>query len=509
MLLVGLASLLVALPAIVTASPTTIHMGRHDRIVIVGGGPAGVHYATLLAKKGFTKITIMEASGEIGGKSNTITDPLGYPHEMGTCYATSLYQPVFHLLKEYDPTNRLVPFLPGVKGHTWVNRDAIPTGDYNAYVLQLAAQVVGPLPVQQLIAAVNDGFARYIDVHTSIFGVYDYGLPPQPTNNWARVSMSGLDFLKQNNLLVLEGFFRFVFQQQGYGPLDTAPAFYMLWWVHPEMIRQRQIADSQGKPWTFILSKGYQSLWKAMVNAYPNQIKVMYNAQVFHIMREEAYVYIALFKNGEPDVIFADHIVYAVDLSRNAPIPTDMYGIEKPLFGAEFASSAFVVTLFDSDAHRNESVSQWWPLRGVGRTEGRLQLTRNSRLAIFNPMPAHGSPADPVPTDWGVNATGRQRRVAYQFYNRGVRSSDAATSQRQLLADLNEAKFSNPKLLGQTVHNYFPRYNITQLQQGLVWRVWNNQGMYRTTWIGSSVSFESVLDVVVYNNRLIQRVHMT
>ncbi|KAF0745923.1 hypothetical protein AaE_008337 [Aphanomyces astaci] len=426
MLLVGLASLLVALPAIVTASPTTIHMGRHDRIVIVGGGPAGVHYATLLAKKGFTKITIMEASGEIGGKSNTITDPLGYPHEMGTCYATSLYQPVFHLLKEYDPTNRLVPFLPGVKGHTWVNRDAIPTGDYNAYVLQLAAQVVGPLPVQQLIAAVNDGFAHYIDVHTSIFGVYDYGLPPQPTNNWARVSMSGLDFLKQNNLLVLEGFFRFVFQQQGYGPLDTAPAFYMLWWVHPEMIRQRQIADSQGKPWTFILSKGYQSLWKAMVNAYPNQIKVMYNAQVFHIMREEAYVYIALFKNGEPDVIFADHIVYAVDLSRNAPIPTDMYGIEKPLFGAEFASSAFVVTLFDSDAHRNESVSQ-----------------------------------------------------------------------------------CNPKLLGQTVHNYFPRYNITQLQQGLVWRVWNNQGMYRTTWIGSSVSFESVLDVVVYNNRLIQRVHMT
>ncbi|KAF0715638.1 Aste57867_3265 [Aphanomyces stellatus] len=488
--------------------PTPItELGQNDRIVIVGGGPAGIHYATLLAQKGFTSITILEASNAIGGKTKTVMDPLGFPHELGTCYAHALYTPVFDLLNQYDPTNKLIPFMPTVKGHTWVNQEGQPVTDYNKYILQLAKKAVGPKPLPELIATVNAAFQSYIALHESIFGVYDYGLPPQPSD-WKPLRLSGYDFLAKNKLLAIEGFFRFVFQQQGYGSLENTPAFYMLWWAHPDMVRARQAADSQGKPWVWMLSKGYKSLWQAMLDAYP-QIQVKLNVQVIQVTRRPLPIYITVYDHGVPSVVFADHVVMAIDLSRLAVLPTDLSDTEKLLYKNQSTASSFVVTLFESDATPSESVSQWWPARGVGATQGRLQLTRNSRLALFNPSPAHGAPSDPNPTDWGVNATGRQARVAYQFYNRLVQDSDGATAKAQLMTDLTAAKFGKANVRTQIVHNYFPRFEQAKLEAGVLWKIWGLQGNRHTTWVGSSVSFESILDVIAYNLQLIQRVQMT
>ncbi|KAF0774630.1 hypothetical protein DYB28_012141 [Aphanomyces astaci] len=505
-ILVAAAGLLAACHFVPQATAQVINMRRHERIVIVGGGPAGVHYATLLVKKGFTNITILEQSTEVGGKSKTVVDPLGIPHELGTCYATSLYQPVFDLLKEYDPTNTLVPFVPFIKGHTYVNRDAMPIMDYKAYVAQLVHRLMGPVKERELVREIERAFVSYSSIHTSIFGVYAYGLPPQPSD-WSRIDMSGLEFLRQNKLLALEGFFRFVFQQQGYGTLDTAPAFYMLWWIHPDLLRKRKEADAKRQPWAFMLSKGYQSLWKAMVAKYQRQIDVQLDTKVVQIARTLSPIYVTVRRSNVLDIVRADHLVMATDLSHMVTLPSDLLANDISLT-KDLTSSSFVVSLFESDARKDESVSQWWPNRGVGELEGRLQLTRNSRLSLYNPLPAHGSQSDPAPTNWGVNATGRQTRVAYQFYNQRYPYSPTAVK-TQLLADLESASFTNAVVQKQIIHNYFPRYNLTQLQQGLPWKIWDSQGSIRTTWIGSSVSFESVLDVVVYNNKLIDRVNIT
>ena len=43
-----------------------------ERVCVVGAGPAGVHMALSLKKKGFLNVTIFEKSGRVGGKSYDI-----------------------------------------------------------------------------------------------------------------------------------------------------------------------------------------------------------------------------------------------------------------------------------------------------------------------------------------------------------------------------------------------------------------------------------------------------
>lgn len=60
------------------------------RIGIIGGGPGGISLARLLTERGFSDVTVLERSREVGGKSRTVLHQ-GIPHEMGTCYYTLAY----------------------------------------------------------------------------------------------------------------------------------------------------------------------------------------------------------------------------------------------------------------------------------------------------------------------------------------------------------------------------------------------------------------------------------
>ncbi|KAG9413245.1 hypothetical protein AC1031_016263 [Aphanomyces cochlioides] len=458
-----------------SSHPQTISIGRNQRIVIVGGGPAGVHWASLLALKGFTNIRILDSGTEVGGKSKSYKDKQGLRHDLGTCYAHTLYQPIFDLLKRYDPGNVPVPYLPTNKGQTWILRDGLPATDYSSYSVQVA-MVNGKLATPQAAAnSLADAITRYIQIHNSIFGAYSYGLPPS--------------------------------RRIGYGFFQETAAFYMLWWVHPDLIKDRR---------QYMLSGGYQSLWINMAKAFPDQVTVSLRHKVTKIVRsaKSGITISATIDDTTPVTIQADHLVMAVDLNRNnAPITPDLDAKETPLFTTQNIAATFVVSLIESDPSPIESVAEWWPDRGAGSMQGRLQLTRNTRLALYSPNSSvpyslSTTPGSP-PVTFGVNATGRQRRVAYQYYLRPARENDAAASRGTLLQDLQLANMSNVDVIKQYEWNYAPRYNQSTIENGAPWKVWEQQGYRNTTWIGSSVSYESTLDVVTYNNNLIKRVVMT
>ena len=54
--------------------------------------------ASLLIKRGHT-VKLLEKTGRLGGKSHTIVDECGVPHEMGTCYLHQGYGEIRDLVR--------------------------------------------------------------------------------------------------------------------------------------------------------------------------------------------------------------------------------------------------------------------------------------------------------------------------------------------------------------------------------------------------------------------------
>ena len=72
--------------------------------------------------------------------------------------------------------------------------------------------------------------------------------------------------LFRNDLEILTPIFIYSQQVQGYGMLDQVPAFYLLWWNHPDIARNTigAILGGPPNPGLALLKNGWQSLWLKM-----------------------------------------------------------------------------------------------------------------------------------------------------------------------------------------------------------------------------------------------------
>lgn len=81
---------------------------KNARIAVVGAGPSGLLFASQhLLKRGYTNFDILEKQDRFGGKTFTFRRPAPVggaevPCELGTCYLSIAYEPMFDMFREYD-----------------------------------------------------------------------------------------------------------------------------------------------------------------------------------------------------------------------------------------------------------------------------------------------------------------------------------------------------------------------------------------------------------------------
>ena len=282
-----------------------IPLSRAARIAIVGGGPAGVHMASLLVKKGFTNITLLEAEDRVGGKVHTVfVEGDDVPHDMAAAYVSPPYFPLIKpLLAEYNPSNKLVGVDVMAKPDAWwvVGEDVGGQAsradrgnssgqgmDMAQYYIALANANSGyPITSWRGLVSFPVALLRLVWLHLRIFGPCEYGLPPRPAD-WSAVDMSALEFLQRLRLMALEGLFRTFFQGLGYGTLEESHALHLLWLFHPSQ-SLAVLTGLLGRPFSSMPSQGFQTLFLRMAHrlAADGRVDVRTNAQVLAITRGE------------------------------------------------------------------------------------------------------------------------------------------------------------------------------------------------------------------------------
>lgn len=197
---------------------------RYD-VVVVGAGIAGLHTAYRLHQEGH-HVLLLEASGRAGGKIQDLTSH-GIIHHMSalvtmpnSIHVHQLVEEVLH--ESVEPTRgdcRATLLMDGMSARAWLQKRQ-------------------RMSTAQFYAGFTRGFRRYIAEHRRLMG------PSSLTFNWnhmrqhqEELSQSLAEFLKRNDITVLDGFFRIALSGYGYGgDFRQLPLVYAMLYVHAEAV---------------------------------------------------------------------------------------------------------------------------------------------------------------------------------------------------------------------------------------------------------------------------------
>ncbi len=457
-----------------------------DNIAIIGAGPAGVHMALLLTENGYKNITLIEKSDRVGGKSHTV-EHNGYKHELGTAYLHPDYIEIYALLDRYG-LNEQVPYL----GRTVWNKDGTAT-PFEAWLTNQLRQTLPPylrkLPRPAIALLVLRAIARYNRLHRQWFGAdYPGLLPPKPKPEiLEQISGSFADYLKQYNLQILAPILSIIQTVQGYGYLQTVPAFYGLMWNTPhafEAVRARVLRKKSTKDFT-VLTTGWQRLWETIVKK--EGLDVWLNQDIQQIIRGEQ-INITLFDktiSASKEVQF-DFLIVACP----APVALnflDASSNEQDIF-SRLKSATFTSTIYASTHQPGQTYLDTW-LDELNPGHQHSLYSQRFTAGAIHPERCQ-EPSEHVKV-----------RMAAQY---GEIDIDDETLLALFQQRLDNMGAKNREIIKRVRFDYFYKFSNEDIVAGYPWKIFDLQGANKTWFIGSSVSFESVNNVVDYNIALMK-----
>ena len=203
-----------------------------DPIVVIGGGPAGVHMASRMKQLGYTNIRVLERTDRVGGKSLTLyrnytgeciqqKDHMGkvdtsscVAHEMGTCFLHNGYHTIRDLVDEYNLSWVVAPEGRAMFSHyakdQWHSQSM---HDFvSASIMDGIKQKKISVPFWALTeelkvsVALVEAVAKYNALHKEIVGEVEFSMPSRlPQESLERINMTFLEFLEGNDLHALSG----------------------------------------------------------------------------------------------------------------------------------------------------------------------------------------------------------------------------------------------------------------------------------------------------------------
>lgn len=456
------------------------------RVCIVGAGIAGVHMAWLLRRRGFQSITVLERNDYVGGKVLT-REAGGILHEMGGCYTTPAYLQVRQLLEDLDLYER-VP----VAGRTVVDDDGskLPFGDWVAR--QFVTHLKGwrkRLPLFLVGLLVLRDIGRYNRLHRRIFGRYDGAFPPQPAaRSLQELRGSFLDFLHRNRLGTLIPVMRLFQSAQGYGYLDSVPAYYGLLWNNPRTMRivVEQLTGRARGSGADLTRAGMQNLVTVM--AERAELDVRLGHEVVRIERGDQITVHTRTPDGTEAQQDYDLLFLACNARDALSWMAEPSDLEQRTFSTQ-QSGVMTTTLQRGRQSDRHGIDSWLDNAQTGRDHHVI----TQRLSRFFLDPEGYEAQSPDETDIRVTfqygddsaATDEQIVALYRDHYDGV-GSGAAVDDHEVLAR-------------HFWRGYFPRWAESEICEGVPWQVQSLQGTHRTYWIGASACFESLRDIVNYN----------
>lgn len=488
----------------------TTAFARDATIAVVGGGAGGLSVAKLLADRGFTGVTVFEKEGRVGGKSKTWVDDndaTKTPHELGACYMTGKYECVQAWLNEVGagwfaaPSDRVMhddadlgltgaatmPFASWLAGRA-LKDHGVATADFKA---TLAAEI-----------------HHYLAAYTAAFGSGEWMFPSDQSEvDFADLDCTFAAWLEKHEFKALVPFFLLSLSIQGYGNIDTTPAFLGLMWHHPNLVA----AFAWEEP-VLMLDDGFQAFWEKV--AAKTHFLLRLDHEVTSIQRTDAAVTIAYTdatgaaRSSDFDILFmAAPMPDALSLFA-APTPNELTLLSS-FYEHEFSIVLHTVAAA-KDGDASEVFSETAPhfvsnAATAGEQEDWFSRTRLRDGRFVDAAVAYDALDAPysVRKDWALYGTAAAVPLTMTSIIHPPEATRAA-----LEADI-VAYFATFESTNEVVHwerwtNYFPRYNASAIVDAkFPWKLWAAQGEMRTFHVGSFASFESVADVLDYGLQLV------
>jgi len=338
---------------------------------------------------------------------------------------------------------------------------------------------------------------------------------------WRPLNKNFKEFLEFNGLEALVPLIAYAHTAQGYGVIDTTPAFWGLSWISPELLIGYTSAQFGLKFFGRMIPKkdmfvsGWITLWEELVKII-GEDNIVLDAHVKQITRRpsspafpdsDGSVRVSYQVNGQLKNGTFDYLVVAAPLHlEEAQEVLQFTETERELFQKDIVHHQFRTTLYTRSQQPNLTTHLTIFPRHITDTavagKGDVFAYRDSYLARFPEVNVEVNvEKDKWPERFKRDPArhGDREQMCYQYAENGMSEKDLKQKCKQWL----DSNMGETTILEEKNFDYFYHYDHNGLAAQKPWRLLSIQGENNTIWAHASNYFESVLDIVNYQNMML------